>query len=328
MVSHAQALMSRWQNGQAYDIDHEMVHLTMGIVSKTLFDADVSGEASEISEVVTDALNGVNARLDQLINIPNWMPTPEHVRFNRSIKRLDALIQRFIDDWRETGVDKGDLLSMLLLAQDEDGGGMSDRQVRDEAMTLFGAGHETTAAALMWTWYLLSQNPAAEARLLEELDSVLGGRAPELDDLAHLPYTERVIKEAMRLYPPAWSITRQAVADVEIGGLHDREGRGGDRQHLRDAARRALFRRPGALRPGAFPARRTRRLMPKYAYIPFGGGPRVCIGNAFAMMEAKSGHGDDCAALPLRPRARSGGRAAARLHAARQIRDAHDRHRA
>ncbi len=287
MVEHAQALIDQWQSGQVYEIDHEMTRLTMGIVSKTLFDADVSGEANEISAAVTVALQGVNARVDHLINIPEWVPTPEHIRFQRAIQRLDTLIQRFIDERRKSGEDKGDLLSMLLLAQDEnDGGTMDDRQVRDEAMTVFGAGHETTASALMWTWYLLSQHPEVEAKLLEELDVVLGGRTPELADLPKLAYTEMIIKEAMRLYPPAWSITRQAIADVQIGGFTIPKGSVVivNIYGMHHDAR--YFADPDRFDPERFRPENEKNI-PKYAYIPFGGGPRVCIGNAFAMMEAK-----------------------------------------
>jgi cytochrome P450 len=287
MVAHTQTLMARWQSGQTYDIDHEMVRLTMGIVSKTLFDADVSDEASEISGLVTEALMVVNKRLDRLVNPPDWLPTPENLRLKHSVKGLDAMIQRFIDERRKSGEDKGDLLSMLLMARDEDDGdGMDDRQVRDEAMTVFGAGHETTASALMWTWYLISQHPEVEAKLLDELDAALGDRTPGLSDLANLPYTEMVIKEAMRLYPPAWSITRETVAAVELGGYPIEAG------HVvivntygmhRDGR---YFAEPERFDPERFSADNEKNI-PKYAYLPFGGGPRVCIGNAFAMMEAR-----------------------------------------
>jgi cytochrome P450 len=198
------------------------------------------------------------------------------------------MIQRFIDDRRKSGEDKGDLLSMLLMARDEDdGGGMTDQQVRDEAMTVFGAGHETTAAALMWTWYLLSQHPDVEARLMEELDTVLGGRTPQLSDLPRLTYTEMVIKEAMRLYPPAWSVTRQTVGDdVVISGYPIKQGSVVILNIYgvhRDAR---YFPDPERFDPERF-SPENEKTIPKHAYLPFGGGPRVCIGNAFAMMEAR-----------------------------------------
>lgn len=287
MVDHAQALMQRWQSGQVYDMDHEMAHLTMGIVTKTLFDADVSSDANEISALVSEVLSSVNTRLDRLANLPYWVPTPENRRFNKTVAQLNSVIQGFIDDRRASGEDKGDLLSMLLLAQDEDNGEtMSDRQVRDEAMTLFGAGHETTAVALMWTWYLLSQHPDVEAKLLEELETVLAGRAPELSDLPRLPYTEMVIKESMRLYPPAWGTTRETIAPVEMNGYTIKQGSIllVNMYGIQRDAR--YFPDPDRFDPERFSAENEPNI-PKYAYIPFGGGPRVCIGNAFAMMEAK-----------------------------------------
>lgn len=322
MVEHAQALIQRWQDGQTYDMDHEMTHLTMGIVSKTLFDADVSSELDEISAVVTDVLSGVNTRLDRLMNLPYWVPTPENRRFNRSVNKLNSIIQRFIDDRRKTGEDKGDLLSMLLLAQDEDDGGvMTDRQVRDEAMTLFGAGHETTAVALMWTWYLLSQHPDVEARLLDELETVLGGRAPELSDLSRLPYTEMVVKELMRLYPPAWGTTRETTADVEMNGFTIKAGSVVLVNMYGIQRDGRYFADPERFDPERFSAENEPKI-PKYAYIPFGGGPRVCIGNAFAMMEARTDSGDNCAAVPAEAGGGAAGRAAAGVHAALEVRDA------
>jgi cytochrome P450 len=210
----------------------------------------------------------------------------------QTVKKIDELIQKFIDDRRATGEDKGDLLSMLLLARDEDDGQsgvasqMTDKQVRDEAMTLFGAGHETTAVALTWTWYLLSQHPEVEAKLHEELDTVLGGRQPTLEDLQRLPYTEMIVKEAMRMYPPAFGTTREVIADGEIGGYPTKKGQ---TVYIniygvhRDAR---FFPEPDRFDPERFSPENEKQ-MHKYAYLPFGGGPRVCIGNAFAMMEAR-----------------------------------------
>jgi cytochrome P450 len=259
----------------------------MSIIAKTLFDADVATEAREIGDVITVLLQLLNERFNKLIAIPDWIPTSSNRRLAQASRRLDQLIQRFIDDRRASGEDKGDLLSMLLLARDEDGTGqMTDKQVRDEAMTLFGAGHETTAVALTWTWYLLSQHPEVEAKLHDELDAVLGGRKPTLEDLPHLPYTEKVIKEAMRLYPPAWGTSREPITDVEIGGYPIKKG-----QTIfiniygvhRDAR---FFSDPGRFDPERFSPENEKQI-PHYAYLPFGGGPRVCIGNAFAMMEAR-----------------------------------------
>lgn len=287
MSSYAAMMTEAWQDEAQLDIDLEMTALTMRIIAKTLFDADVSGEERDVGDAITAVLSTVNMRFNRLIPRPDWLPTEENRRFRRDVQHLDRIIQRFIDERRASGVDKGDLLSMLLLALDDDGtGGMTDKQVRDEAMTLFGAGHETTANALTWTLYALSQNPEVEARLHDEVDLVLAGRRPTLDDLPKLPYTEMVVKEAMRLYPPAWAFSRESIHDVMIDGVPVRKGEtiminifG---MH-RDAR---FFPDPERFDPERF-SPENEKSIPKYAYLPFGGGPRICIGNAFAMMEAR-----------------------------------------
>jgi len=287
MVEHTQAMMGKWQAGESYPIDREMNALTMGIISKTLFGADMSHEANEIGKAVTESLEAINRRLFRIFSLPTWVPTTENRRFNRSIEQLDASIQRFIDERRTSGEDHGDLLSMLLLARDEgDGGIMTDHQVRDEASTLFGAGHETTASALMWTWYLMSQHPTVAARVHEELDGVLGGRPPELHDLTRLTYTEMVLKESMRLFPPAWSVTREPIAEVELAGYRLRKGRVVLINTYGIHHDPRFFPDPDRFDPERFSAQ-NEKLLPRYAYLPFGGGRRICVGNAFAMMEAK-----------------------------------------
>ena len=215
----------------------------------------------------------------------SYLPTPNARRFERVMRGLDEFIYGLIAERRAGGKDAGDLLSMLLLAKDDDGNGMSDPQLRDELTTLMVAGLDTTALALSWAFYLLSKNPQADGELEAELDSVLGGRAPRFADLPQLRYTEKVVKETMRLFPPAWVIGREAVNDCEIGGhgiaagtsliispwLKHRDGR--------------HFENPEAFQPKRWTDEFTKQL-PRYAYFPFGGGPRICIGNAFAMMEA------------------------------------------
>jgi len=182
--------------------------------------------------------------------------------------------------------DKGDALSMLMLSQDEDGSPMNDKQVRDEVMTLFGAGHETTSRALTWTWYLLSQNPEVEQRFHDELQNVLGGRAPTMEDLPKLTYTEQIVKESMRIYPPAWITTRQAAHDTTLGGEPLQKGRVVIVNIWGVHHNPAYFPDPWKFDPERFTPEHEKAL-PKSAYLPFGNGPRVCIGNAFAMMEAK-----------------------------------------
>jgi cytochrome P450 len=202
------------------DIDKEMMHLTLQIVGKTLFSANVEDEADEVGGALTALIEMFNYLLLPFSEILEKLPIPQARRFNRAKETLDKVIYGIINERRKSGEDKGDLLSMLLLAQDEegDGAGMTDEQVRDEALTLFLAGHETTANALTFTWYLLSQNPEKEAKLHEELDKVLGGKLPTAEDYPNLKYTESVLAESMRLFPPAWAIGRLSLEEHEFSG--------------------------------------------------------------------------------------------------------------
>ena len=202
-----------------------------------------------------------------------------------ALAHLDAIIDGFIRAGRARTEPTDDLLSMLLRAQDEDGSRMTDVQLRDEAMTLFLAGHETTALTLSWTWYLLAQHPEAEEKLAAEWAAVLGGRLPTPDDLPRLTYTEHVIQEAMRVYPPVYLIGREPLADVELGGFRVRKGTTVFFSQWVSHRDPRYFDDPEAFRPERWADGLARRL-PKYAYYPFGGGPRVCLGNTFAMMEA------------------------------------------
>ena len=276
----------RWQDGETLDISHEMMRLTLAIVGKTLFDADVEDEAQEIGQALTDVMNLFDVLLLPFSEYLDKLPLPQTRRFQRARARLDATIYRMIEERRRSRLDRGDLLSMLLLAQDEEGhtGQMTDEQVRDEALTIFLAGHETTANALTWTWYLLSQHKQVEAHLHEEIDAVVGSRLPAVDDVPRLRYTEMVLAESMRLYPPAWAIGRLAVNDYEVGGyivparslvLLSQYVMHRDARYYPDPARFD----PERWTPLA------RESRPQYAYFPFGGGPRRCIGEGFAWME-------------------------------------------
>lgn len=287
MVSYTNALADTWRDGQTLELEHEMTTLTMRIVTKTLFDVDLADDTDDIGATITEVFHITNQRFNRLAPIPRWLPIRENRVMKKMVAKLDSIVHRFIDEWRKTGVDKGDLLSMLLLAMDDDdGGGMSDRQVRDEALTLFVAGHETTANTLIWVWYLLSQHPEIEAKLHAELESVLGDRLPTYDDLEKLVYTEMIIKEAMRLYPPAFMVTREPNEPVTLGGYALPAGTslGVNIYGMHRDAR--FFPEPDRFDPERFSAENEKHI-PKYAYIPFGAGPRVCIGNSFAMMEAK-----------------------------------------
>jgi cytochrome P450 len=214
------------------------------------------------------------------------VPTPANLRLRRAIRGLDAILFRIIDDRRRGGQDRGDLLSMLLRAQDEDDGtGMTDRQLRDETMTLFMAGHETTANTLAWAFYLLARHPAAEARLHAELDEVLGGRPPTFDDLPGLKWADMVVTETLRYYPTVWLLGREAVEPVTVGGYDVPVGHTVFMSQWVVHRDPRWFDDPESFRPERWADGLARRL-PRYAYFPFGGGPRVCVGNQFAQTEA------------------------------------------
>jgi cytochrome P450 len=255
-------------------------------VAKTLFNADIDKDANRIGDALTDILEVTTERIQSPIQvIPDWIPTAGNKRRKAAVRDLDAIVLGMINERRVANEDQGDLLSMLMLARDDEDQGMTDQQLRDEAVTIVLAGHETTANALSWTWYLLAQHPEVEARLHAELDQALGGRLPATDDLRQLPYAEMVIKEAMRLYPPIPSIARQATEDLMIGDYPVPKGM------IVSIAPHVIHRDPrwfpdpDAFRPERF-TREFEKSLPKCAYLPFSTGPRICIGNSFAMMEA------------------------------------------
>ena len=284
MAEYAEQMIATWRNGEERDIHEEMMQLALRIVSKTLFDADVTRDAKEIGETL-DVLLQIAANFGRTILVPLWVPSPRNIRAKLGIKRLEKVIYRIIAERRANGRDTGDLLSILLHAQDEDGSHMNDRQLRDETITLFLAGHETTANTLAWTWWLLAQNPAVEKKFHEELDGVLGGRAPEVDDLPRLAFLNNVLTESLRLYPTAWGMARLAAEEHEIAGYPVRRGYGvAFAQWVihRDAR---WFDAPLEFRPERWDNGLAKQL-PRFAYFPFGGGPRQCIGNTFALMEA------------------------------------------
>jgi cytochrome P450 len=283
MTAYTAALVDTWRSGETRDITKETAALTLRIVGKTLFDVDASG-ANAAS--VLSAMETIQDMQGTLTLIPDWIPTPVNLRRKRSLRELDRLVYGIIAERQANEGDRGDLLSMLVAARDEYGQPMDTEQIRNEAVTLFLAGHETTANTLNWTFVLLSQHPEIEAALHAELDAVLGGRAPTLADLEQLKYTEQVIKESMRLYPPAWSVGRVAIEDVQVGEWTLPKGtRIGIITYLTHHDPE-LWDQPEQFDPSRFGPEREANI-PKYAYLPFGGGPRVCIGNHFAMMEAK-----------------------------------------
>ncbi len=286
MVECAGRTTARWTSGETRDISEEMMRLTLAIVAQTLFAAEVEEDADEIGRAMTDVLGMFDMMLIPFTEFLQKMPLPSMRRFERARSFLDRKIYSIINERRESGGDRGDLLSMLLLAQDEqgDGGSMTDTQVRDEALTLFMAGHETTANALTWTWYLLSQNPDVERRLNEELDSVLAGGSPTFDDLPQLTYTEMVFAESMRLYPPAWTLSRLAMQDHDIGGYSMPAGSLCLLSPYVMHRNAEFFPDPDRFDPERWTPE-AKHARPKFSYFPFGGGPRICIGERFAWTE-------------------------------------------
>jgi len=292
MATYAERRADQWRDGQSLDVSREMAAYTLAVVGKTLFDADIEGEAHEIGEALAAAIAAFNLSVLPFGELLERLPLPMTLRFRRGRERLDATIYRLIAERRASGEDRGDLLSMLLLAHDTegDGGGMSDLQLRDEAMTLLLAGHETTANLLAWTWYLLSTHPDAEAILHAEVDSI-GDGPLGADDLARLPYTRSVLTESMRLFPPAWIVGRRAMTPYTIDG-HEFPARTimllsqwvvhRDPRWWPDAER---FR-PERWLPGGSALDPSR---PKFSYFPFGAGTRVCIGEQFAWLEGTLG---------------------------------------
>jgi cytochrome P450 len=285
MVAYAEQMLANWREDEERDIHQEMTHLTMQVVTRTLFDTDVTHDAQAINAALQVIVEPFSSQATLKWILDNRLPTRAHRRFYQAVRQIDDFIYRIINERRASGEDHGDLLSMLLQAQDEtDGTGMTDQQLRDETMTLFLAGYETTSLALSWAWYLLAQHPEAEAKLWQELDEVLEGRAPRVEDMPRLRYTEMIAKETMRLYPPAYIVGREALKDCEFGGQRIPAG-----TQLfmptwvvhRDAR---FYEHPAQFRPERWTPEFTAQL-PRYAYFPFGGGPRVCIGNTFAMME-------------------------------------------
>ena len=287
MVDRALAMREEWQPGQEIGALAEMMRLTLQIVARTLLNTDVTAEVRRIN----DEVNAIMDLYNFLVALPKAeaylnLPIPGLMRFRRARKRLDGVVNRIIAEHRADAVDRGDLLSMLLRSRDDedDHSGMTDEQVRDEVLTIFLAGYETVATALTWTWYLLAQNPAAEARMHEELDRVLAGRAPTIEDLPQLRYTEMVLAESMRLYPPAWAMGRQATEDVELGPYLLPAGGYVFFSQYMIQRNPEFWPEPLAFRPERFtPEAKAGR--PKFVYFPFGAGSRQCIGEGFAWME-------------------------------------------
>jgi cytochrome P450 len=286
------AMLEGWaatiQNGQPFDLQQEMMRLTLSIVSQALFGSKVEDPGGVIGSSITFLLGDLIYRFDHPFYPSLWLPTPRNRHFIQARAELDRVIYALIEGRRNSIVEHHDLLAMLMQARDETTGqpGMNDQQLRDELITLFIAGHETTAVALSWTFYLLSQHPAVESRLCQELNSVLDSRAPTIADLPALGYTRQVLEESLRLYPPAWVTERMATQADEIGGHPIPAGTTLVVSQYVTHRHPDFWPDPEAFDPERFSPEQTAS-RPRYAYFPFGGGPRQCIGNTFALVEAQ-----------------------------------------
>ncbi|MGH7122848.1 MAG: cytochrome P450 [Stellaceae bacterium] len=289
MTEATAAVLTRWDrlpDGARLDIAVEMMRLTLGIIARTMFSTDADDVGPIVEEAVGRYQREVRPGLVDLVNLPDWVPRPATRPWFHIFDELDLVIDRLMRRDPGADVERKDLLTRLLETRDaETGRPMEPREVRDQVVTIFMAGHETTSQALTWTWYLLSQHPAEQEEFHAELDRVLAGRAPRFEDLAELRYTRMVLEEAMRLYPPAHTMSREALADDVIEGHRVAKGSVVSIVPWLVHRHRLLWERPDEFDPERFaPERASAR--PRFAYIPFGGGPRICIGAGFAMTEA------------------------------------------
>jgi cytochrome P450 len=287
MAACTETMLARWHTRtEPFDVAADMMALTLDIICRTMFSTDVTGDVAAVRQLMNIVVALPVSMLD-LFGFPQWLPRPRQRDYRRAIAEFEAFVARLLAERRADPTDRGDLLAMLLAARDpETGEGMSDKQLRDEILTIFMAGHETTANALSWVWYLLARHPDVEARLHEEVDRVLGGRMPGFADLAELKWTRMVIDEAMRLYPPAHGISRTAIGEDRIGGVRIPAGANISISMYVTHRNPNLWPDPERFDPERFAPEAIARRH-RFAYMPFGGGPRVCIGNSFAIAEAQ-----------------------------------------
>jgi cytochrome P450 len=287
VVALTRRMLDSWRDGETRDIHAEMTRLTLAVAARTLFDVDIADSANEVTQALMVLIDDFTTRARGLIPLPLWLPIPANFRTRRGILRLRAVIDRITAERRRAPAGHGDLLSILLQARDDEGDGshMTDEQIRDEVMTLLLAGHDTMANTLTWAWYLLATHPAAAERLVAEAEAALGDHPPTAADLPRLPFAERVVQEAMRLYPPVYAFGRQAMQDTEVMG--HRIPRGWNVVMCQWVVHRdpRWFPDPERFDPDRW-AEKSAQPVPRYAYFPFGGGPRICIGQTFAMIEA------------------------------------------
>jgi cytochrome P450 len=300
MVQETERQMQRWRSGDRVDLSIDMMEMTLAIAGRTLFGADVRGDAHKVARGVELGLRAQVENLRSFVRLGYAWPLPRHRSMRRAVTMLDDVVYRLIAEGRARGTDRGDVLSILLLERDDDGRGLTDRQVRDEVMTLLLAGHETTANALTWTWYELGRHPDMLSRVVSELDEVLGGRAPTTSDLPRLPWNLAVIEEAMRMHPPAYMTGRQTFEPLVLGG-HHLPADAIIAVNIRGIHHRAdYYPAPDAFLPERM-LEAAKKLRPRHYYLPFGAGPRVCIGSHFALLEAQLALATMARRVRLRP---------------------------
>jgi cytochrome P450 len=286
VVSYAERILQEWEDGAVLDINHAMIRFTMSIVGKVLFDTDFLSETDELGAAINTGLAHAVRTLTSPFTLPLGIPTPYNRRVRQATRLVEARLRQMIEERRKEQASRNDLLSLLLQARDDEGQPMSDQQLIDECLTLFTAGHETTAAALTWTWYLLCKHPENYQKLQQEIDQELQGRLRPSADLSRLPYCLQVFKETMRLYPPAPGILREALHDTVIDGYRVPKGATIVISPYTLHRRADSFPEPERFQPERFEPSRE-KLLPRSAYIPFSAGPRICIGNHFALMEGQ-----------------------------------------
>lgn len=286
MAQFASEMVAEWNEGATVDVEKEMTDVTMRIIASTMFGVDLKSTVEEIGQLMQTVLRIGEQRVKELVPRPDWWFSASYRRQRAALNDLKRMLANIIEERRHTGEDQGDLLSMLLLSRDENGDVLSNDEALAEAITMFVAGHETTAVTLMWAFKLLAEHPQVAAKLYAELGAVLGGRVPTLADLPHLPYTEMVMKETLRLYPAAYNFGRVSIQDVIIDGFALPAKRMVMLSPYILQRNPALFIDPDTFRPERF-ADEIGDDIERYAFIPFGAGPRVCMGNSFAMLEIR-----------------------------------------
>lgn len=285
MSQYARELVAEWRDGDVRDMYVDMRSVAAKIVARCLFDETIAGDVAQVELAMNDLLEAVTERMLNPLVAPDWLPTPGTLRYRRAVARIDVLIKRFIEDHRRNLSERRTLLAMLMQARDDQDRPMSEQQLRDESVTLFIAGHDTTATSLSWTLYLLTQHPQWQRELQAVVDQVLQGRAPQASDLERLAPVEWTVRESLRLYPSVSLVARQSLEDCEIGGFHIP---GGSLLYISPAAMHRhpdYFEEPDRFDPRRWSGELAEKL-PRCVYMPFSGGPRTCIGDRFAMMEA------------------------------------------